>query len=197
MMGTTAMVAMGASFGPTSTAPRWTTAKIKPGRTSAIPKRTVAQRRVTAIISRLPIAIRVLMAKAYACPMKSRRERVERLQRSTAWNVSWSASRAPRVRLLSIFSRFLVRMSLFSISLKLFEIHSFALFILSKKSIERSSSRLYILEKSWVAAGFPAAIPNCASGLMPVARYSGVKMCVSKHCLVLVFFSPFIDLVLL
>jgi hypothetical protein len=43
-------------------------------------------------------------------------------------------------------------------------------------------SLLYNMERSWAAAGFPAACPELR--LVPAARYSGAKMCDSKHCLV-------------
>jgi hypothetical protein len=43
---------------------------------------------------------------------------------------------------------------------------------------------LYSLESCWAAAGFPRPVPNHASGLVPVARYSNAKMCGSKHGLV-------------
>jgi hypothetical protein len=47
-----------------------------------------------------------------------------------------------------------------------------------------SYSWLYIMERSWAAAGLPAACPELCLGLRPEARVSGAEMCDSKHCLV-------------
>jgi hypothetical protein len=69
------------------------------------------------------------------------------------------------------------------ISLKFLKIYSFCIMILSMEFVVLYSL-LYIMERSWAAAGFPAACPKLRLGLRSEARVSGAKMCDSKHCLV-------------
>jgi hypothetical protein len=90
----TAMVAMGVISKPNSTAPRWMTMNISPGRSSAISRPIVALpwRRVIWTHTRHPIATSTRMAKAYARLTKRRRERARRHQRWIAWSACSTAS---------------------------------------------------------------------------------------------------------